>query len=173
MNTITPFQPYTSNINCGPGQPPPRPAVPDCYTKEQALDALLKAEGDANEARSDFRVIQGNLKGDEALKDATEQFLRVLYQEGTNYTSLAQKDYEMIGNFLKPGETRKDAVDQFLKLMKAEGNRDDAVSDYILINRYVSPKETREQATDQFMRLLYKVGTGYTNQAQNNFILIH
>jgi len=139
------------------------------YTKEQALFDLTEAEASGDQAMGDLRIIEGNMKKNETLKEATDQFIRVLNYWGNGNTSEAQQHFTNIGNTLRQNEARKEAVDLYMDLGRAENDIAQGMSNYIFIDNYVDDKKPRKELTDQFINLLNFVGNSNTSEAKTYF----
>ena len=144
----------------------------DSYSKEDALFDLIDAENTLDDAKDNLDVIQSNIRRDETLEDATEQFIRILHAEGNEQSEEVQAHYVIIGNSLKPGENRKMATDEFLNLIRAESNPKFAFSDFKVIRSYQKSEETITEATREFIRLLTARGNAGTDTAKTCFVTI-
>ncbi|MBI2267758.1 MAG: hypothetical protein HYU64_21750, partial [Armatimonadetes bacterium] len=121
---------------------PESPAVPPSkgktlLEKEDAMNLLLDAEeGDAQGAGADFSLVAKSVgHGGETMREAAEQFVRLLELEGSSQTTKAQEDYAIIDGTLKPGQKRTEAVTQFLRLADAENDTFQARGDFALLQR--------------------------------------
>ncbi|MBI2267428.1 MAG: hypothetical protein HYU64_20050, partial [Armatimonadetes bacterium] len=155
---------------------PESPAIPPSkgktlLEKEEAMNLLLDAEkGDAQGAGADFSLVAKSAgHGGETLREAAEQFARLLEVEGCSQTTKAQEDYALIDGTLKPGQKRAEAVTQFLRLADAENDTSQARGDFALLQRNLPSGTTLTRATSQFLSLLNCEGAENTVDVQADF----
>ena len=142
------------------------------YTKEQAMFELMDAEGSADQAMENLKIIEGNMKKDETLKEVTGQFIRLLNFRGNSKTKEVRNDFTTIGNSLKSGETRKEVTDLFVKLSNAENSIDQGLENHCFLDDHVTDRSPRKELTEQFIRMLNFEGTDKTKEVREHFNII-
>ncbi|MBI2264111.1 MAG: hypothetical protein HYU64_02890 [Armatimonadetes bacterium] len=170
---------FATGNTCSTPEACPAPSQPDCctddcYTKEQALDALMKAENSKKDARENFLFIKSNMKPGETWKQGTEEFLRLLEAESNTNTSAIQMDFRTIGDSIRPGESRNAVTSQFLRMYQLESPASDSAgvrSAFTAVAKSLKNGETREEATEQYARI--RKAENRTSDAEENYLLVN
>lgn len=142
------------------------------YTRRQALQDLMKAENNNDDAVASLKIVVDSLQEGESLQDATGGFIKLLKRFGNGNTPQAQAAYQQVDRRVAIGENRDEGVQSYLELVNAENKNEDASGNFESVDRAVDRGRNRGESTDAFNNLLRGIGNGNTPEVRKHYGMV-